>query len=91
AELMEARGGDTVEEMWERDFEFALDLLVPSRTRCRRAPQRAAVTGSCRTRFACRGPAPGPMCRSAGECPRVVIVRAARGRSPLNPPCLAPL
>jgi AcrR family transcriptional regulator len=28
AELMEARGGDTVEEMWERDFEFALDLLV---------------------------------------------------------------
>ncbi|NUP24515.1 MAG: TetR/AcrR family transcriptional regulator [Streptomyces sp.] len=28
AELMEARGGDTVEEMWERDFEFALELLV---------------------------------------------------------------
>lgn len=28
AELMEARGGDTVEEMWERDFDFALDLLV---------------------------------------------------------------
>ncbi|MGW0150146.1 TetR/AcrR family transcriptional regulator [Streptomyces sp. NPDC003333] len=28
AELMEARGGDTVEEMWERDFGFALDLLV---------------------------------------------------------------
>ncbi|KUL26659.1 TetR/AcrR family transcriptional regulator [Streptomyces regalis] len=28
SELMAARGGDTVEEMWERDFEFALDLLV---------------------------------------------------------------
>ena len=28
AELMQARGGDTVEEMWQRDFEFALDLLV---------------------------------------------------------------
>ncbi|MFD7695151.1 TetR/AcrR family transcriptional regulator [Streptomyces sp. NPDC059374] len=28
AELMAARGGDTVEEMWERDFDFALDLLV---------------------------------------------------------------
>ncbi|KUM79787.1 TetR/AcrR family transcriptional regulator [Streptomyces curacoi] len=28
ADLMAARGGDTVEEMWERDFEFALDLLV---------------------------------------------------------------
>lgn len=28
AELMEARGGATVEEMWKRDFEFALDLLV---------------------------------------------------------------
>lgn len=28
ARLMEARGGDTVEEMWERDFAFALDLLV---------------------------------------------------------------
>ncbi|MEU8850769.1 TetR/AcrR family transcriptional regulator [Streptomyces sp. NPDC048564] len=28
AELMEARGGDTVQEMWERDFGFALDLLV---------------------------------------------------------------
>ncbi|MEU4494883.1 TetR/AcrR family transcriptional regulator C-terminal domain-containing protein [Streptomyces sp. NPDC023998] len=27
-ELMEARGGDTVEEMRERDFSFALDLLV---------------------------------------------------------------
>lgn len=27
-ELMEARGGDTVEEMRERDFGFALDLLV---------------------------------------------------------------
>ncbi|MEY9992583.1 AcrR family transcriptional regulator [Streptomyces sp. V4I8] len=28
SELMAARGGDTVEEMWERDFEFALDLLI---------------------------------------------------------------
>ncbi|EGX57177.1 TetR family transcriptional regulator [Streptomyces zinciresistens K42] len=28
ARLMEARGGGTVEEMWERDFAFALDLLV---------------------------------------------------------------
>ncbi|MFB8756371.1 TetR/AcrR family transcriptional regulator [Streptomyces nigra] len=28
AELMAAHGGDTVEEMWERDFDFALDLLV---------------------------------------------------------------
>ncbi|MCX4824195.1 TetR/AcrR family transcriptional regulator [Streptomyces sp. NBC_01142] len=28
SELMEARGGDTVEEMRERDFGFALDLLV---------------------------------------------------------------
>ncbi|MGW0828090.1 TetR/AcrR family transcriptional regulator [Streptomyces sp. NPDC002845] len=28
AELMQARGGDTVEEMRERDFAFALDLLV---------------------------------------------------------------
>jgi AcrR family transcriptional regulator len=28
SELMEARGGDTVEEMRERDFNFALDLLV---------------------------------------------------------------
>ncbi|MFE5186584.1 hypothetical protein [Streptomyces sp. NPDC056628] len=28
AELMGARGGDTVEETGERDFEFALDLLV---------------------------------------------------------------
>ncbi|MEU6577719.1 TetR/AcrR family transcriptional regulator [Streptomyces sp. NPDC046805] len=28
AELMAARGGDTVEEMLERDFAFALDLLV---------------------------------------------------------------
>ncbi|GAA3373072.1 TetR/AcrR family transcriptional regulator [Streptomyces sannanensis] len=27
-ELMEARGGDTVEEMRERDFVFALDLLI---------------------------------------------------------------
>ncbi|MGN9791538.1 TetR/AcrR family transcriptional regulator [Streptomyces sp. OZ13] len=27
-ELMEARGGDTVEEMRERDFGFALDLLI---------------------------------------------------------------
>ncbi|MEV0637992.1 TetR/AcrR family transcriptional regulator [Streptomyces sp. NPDC050619] len=27
-EIMEARGGDTVEEMMERDFEFALELLV---------------------------------------------------------------
>ncbi|KOG31071.1 TetR/AcrR family transcriptional regulator [Streptomyces resistomycificus] len=26
--IMEARGGDTVEEMLERDFEFALELLV---------------------------------------------------------------
>lgn len=25
---MKARGGDTVEEMRDRDFEFALDLLV---------------------------------------------------------------
>ncbi|GHH95287.1 TetR/AcrR family transcriptional regulator [Streptomyces capillispiralis] len=28
ARVMEARGGDTVEEMMERDFAFALDLLV---------------------------------------------------------------
>lgn len=28
ADLMEARGGDTVEEMRERDFRFALDLLI---------------------------------------------------------------
>ncbi|GGL98772.1 TetR family transcriptional regulator [Streptomyces fumigatiscleroticus] len=28
AEIREARGGDTVAEMLERDFEFALDLLV---------------------------------------------------------------
>ncbi|MBT3166833.1 TetR/AcrR family transcriptional regulator [Streptomyces sp. Vc74B-19] len=28
ARIMEARGGDTVEEMLERDFTFALDLLV---------------------------------------------------------------
>jgi AcrR family transcriptional regulator len=28
SELMEARGGDTVEEMRERDFGYALDLLV---------------------------------------------------------------
>ncbi|NGO09492.1 TetR/AcrR family transcriptional regulator [Streptomyces sp. HC44] len=28
ADLMEARGGDTVEEMRERDFAFALELLV---------------------------------------------------------------
>ena len=28
AEIMEARGGDTVEEMRDRDFTFALDLLV---------------------------------------------------------------
>ncbi|NUK62371.1 TetR/AcrR family transcriptional regulator, partial [Streptomyces lunaelactis] len=28
AELMKARGGDTVEEMREKDFEFALDLLL---------------------------------------------------------------
>jgi hypothetical protein len=28
ARIMEARGGDTVEEMMERDFAFALDLLV---------------------------------------------------------------
>lgn len=27
-DIMTARGGDTVEEMWERDFDFALDLLV---------------------------------------------------------------
>ncbi|MFF0163017.1 TetR/AcrR family transcriptional regulator [Streptomyces sp. NPDC005263] len=27
-EIMEARGGDTVEEMMERDFEFALELLL---------------------------------------------------------------
>jgi AcrR family transcriptional regulator len=27
-DIMAARGGDTVEEMWERDFGFALDLLV---------------------------------------------------------------
>ncbi|WP_020117523.1 TetR/AcrR family transcriptional regulator [Streptomyces canus] len=27
-EIMKARGGDTVEEMRDRDFEFALDLLV---------------------------------------------------------------
>ena len=26
--MMEARGGDTVEEMRDRDFEFALDLLL---------------------------------------------------------------
>ena len=28
ADLMAARGGDTVEEMRDRDFAFALDLLV---------------------------------------------------------------
>lgn len=28
ADVMEARGGDTVQEMRERDFTFALDLLV---------------------------------------------------------------
>jgi len=28
AELMEARGGDTVEEMRERDFTFALEMLI---------------------------------------------------------------
>ncbi|AZP18886.1 TetR/AcrR family transcriptional regulator [Streptomyces aquilus] len=27
-DIMAARGGDTVEEMWERDFDFALDLLI---------------------------------------------------------------
>ncbi|MCD9880125.1 TetR/AcrR family transcriptional regulator [Streptomyces guryensis] len=27
-DIMAARGGDTVHEMWERDFDFALDLLV---------------------------------------------------------------
>ncbi len=27
-EIMAARGGDTVAEMLDRDFEFALDLLV---------------------------------------------------------------
>ncbi|WP_340377785.1 TetR/AcrR family transcriptional regulator [Streptomyces sp. SS7] len=27
-DIMAARGGDTVEEMWERDFEYALDLLI---------------------------------------------------------------
>ncbi|MDN3023841.1 TetR/AcrR family transcriptional regulator [Streptomyces sp. S.PB5] len=27
-DIMAARGGDTVQEMWERDFDFALDLLV---------------------------------------------------------------
>ncbi|MGW3598433.1 TetR/AcrR family transcriptional regulator, partial [Streptomyces sp. NPDC005167] len=27
-DLMDARGGDTVEEMRERDFIFALDLLI---------------------------------------------------------------
>ncbi|MFE0175174.1 TetR/AcrR family transcriptional regulator [Streptomyces sp. NPDC059002] len=27
-ELMKARGGDTVAEMWERDFTIALDLLI---------------------------------------------------------------
>ncbi|MGW8703399.1 TetR/AcrR family transcriptional regulator, partial [Streptomyces eurythermus] len=26
--LMEARGGDTVQEMLDRDFTFALDLLI---------------------------------------------------------------
>lgn len=26
--LMDARGADTVEDMWERDFTFALDLLI---------------------------------------------------------------
>jgi hypothetical protein len=28
ADLMEARGGDTVEEMRERDFTFALETLI---------------------------------------------------------------
>ncbi|MEU7321376.1 TetR/AcrR family transcriptional regulator [Streptomyces griseoviridis] len=28
ADIMEARGGDTPQEMWERDFTFGLDLLV---------------------------------------------------------------
>ncbi|WP_460067500.1 TetR/AcrR family transcriptional regulator [Streptomyces sp. YKOK-I1] len=27
-DIMAARGGDTVEEMWERDFAYALDLLI---------------------------------------------------------------
>lgn len=27
-DLMDARGGDTVEEMRDRDFTFALDLLI---------------------------------------------------------------
>jgi AcrR family transcriptional regulator len=27
-DIMAARGGDTVHEMWERDFDFALDLLI---------------------------------------------------------------
>ncbi|MEH0545365.1 TetR/AcrR family transcriptional regulator [Streptomyces sp. B21-105] len=27
-DVMAARGGDTVREMWERDFDFALDLLI---------------------------------------------------------------
>ncbi|MEU6123548.1 TetR/AcrR family transcriptional regulator [Streptomyces sp. NPDC047123] len=27
-ELMSARGGDTVEQMWERDFTIALDLMI---------------------------------------------------------------
>ncbi|MFF5495711.1 TetR/AcrR family transcriptional regulator [Streptomyces aquilus] len=27
-DIMAARGGDTVEEMWERDFDYALDLLI---------------------------------------------------------------
>ncbi|MEV5978925.1 TetR/AcrR family transcriptional regulator [Streptomyces sp. NPDC052114] len=28
SELMAARGGDTVEEMWQRDFTIALDLMI---------------------------------------------------------------
>lgn len=40
--LMEARGGDTVEEMRERDFVFALDLLIAGiEAMCDRAARRA--------------------------------------------------
>ena len=39
AEIMAARGGDTVEEMRERDFTFALDLLVTGIEAMTQAPR----------------------------------------------------
>ncbi|KOX00502.1 TetR family transcriptional regulator [Streptomyces sp. NRRL B-1140] len=53
-EIMEARGGDTVAEMLERDFEFALELLIAGIeamvAREAEAPEEAQATGA---------PAPG--------------------------------